>query len=105
MPTTNPKRTLSEAELRVLQTHWEWAGQYAMFSLIICLLIMGGAFAMLESLGVEERARTPALILLATMILINVVWRAAGALAGRIELIYLAQRDHGSTPYSDIERR
>jgi hypothetical protein len=78
---------LSPAQLAILRTHWEWAGRYAMVSSVLCVVIMGGAFAIFEMLGVEERARTPSLVLLATLILINVVWRAVGALAGRIALI------------------
>jgi hypothetical protein len=78
---------LSPEQLAILQAHWEWAGRYAIISIILCVLIMGGAFAVFEVLGVDERARTPSLLLLATLILINVVWRAAGALAGRIELL------------------
>jgi hypothetical protein len=77
---------LSPAELAILRAHWEWAGRYALISTIICVLILGGAFATFEFIGVDERARTPSLLLLATLILINVVWRAAGALAGRIAL-------------------
>lgn len=52
---------------------------------------MAGAFALFEYTGMDDRARTPALILLATMILINVVWRAAATIAGRIELIVTEQ--------------
>ena len=85
MPENRSQPDLSPEDLRILRAHWEWAGRHAMFSIVIGLLIMGGTFAIFEYLGVEEKARTPSLILLATLILINVVWRAVGALAGRIE--------------------
>ena len=52
-------------------------------------MILGGAFAIFEYTGADERARTPAIILLATMILINVVWRAAAQLTARIELMLI----------------
>jgi hypothetical protein len=52
-------------------------------------VILGGAFAIFEYTGADERARTPAIILLATMILINVVWRAAAQLTARIELMLI----------------
>lgn len=81
------RSSLSAEDLRILQAHWEWVGQYAMLSIVIALMIMGGAFAMFEYLGVDDKARTPSLVLLATLILINVIWRAAGAVAGRIELM------------------
>jgi hypothetical protein len=58
----------------------------------------GRPFANFEYLAVEEKARTPSLILFAALILINVVWRAVGALAGRIEPMLQSTPidDHGS---------
>jgi hypothetical protein len=70
------------------------------FSLVACFVILGGALAVFEYTGLEERARTPALILLATMILINVVWRAVASLAGRIE-----QRPRGARVGQGAARR
>ena len=90
-----PTAGLSPEEQRVVRAHWEWAGRYAMYSIVMCVLIMGGAFAIFDYSGAEEKARTPSLILLATLILINVVWRAVGALAGRIELIFRAKSGNG----------
>jgi hypothetical protein len=90
-----PRPSLSPKERRIVRARWEWAGQYAMFSIVMCVLIMGGAFAIFDDLGAEEKARTPSLILLATLILINVFWRAVGALAGRIELIFRVKSGNG----------
>lgn len=86
-----PTPGFSLEEKRILRAHWEWAGRYAMYSIVMCVLIMSGAFAIFDYLGAEEKARIPSLILLATLILINVVWRAVGALAGRMELILRAK--------------
>ena len=96
MPVSRTRPPLSERELRILRAHWEWSSRYIVFSLVACFAILGGALAMFEMAGIEDRARTPALILLATMILINVIWRAAAALAGRIELMLLEHRLGGS---------
>ena len=99
-----PQADLSDEEVRILQAHWAWTSQYAMFSIMIGLMIMGGAFVIFEYLGVEEKARTPSLILLATLILINVIWRAAGALAGRIELMLRNRPTDVSKTRGDDER-
>lgn len=55
-----------------------------------------GAFAIFEYLGIDDRARIPSLVLLATLIVINVVWRALDARAGRVELIVRAKSVGGS---------
>ena len=93
VPQSSPH--LSEAELQVLRKHWEWSSRYIVLSLVLCFAIMGVAFGTFEYTGMDERARTPALILLATMILINVIWRAVATMAGRIELMLL-ERDGGA---------
>jgi hypothetical protein len=69
MPTPNGRQRLSERELQVLRAaHGEWASRFIIYSLVAC-------FAILDYTRADDRARIPALILLATMILINVVWR------------------------------
>ena len=93
MPAPNGRQRLSERELQVLRAHGEWASRFIIYSLVACFVILGGAFAIVDYIGVDDRARIPALILLATMILINVVWRAAAEVTGRIELM-LAKRDN-----------
>jgi hypothetical protein len=50
---------------------------------------MGGAFAIFELTGIDERARTPSLILLAAVSHISVIWLAVAAMAGGIELMLL----------------
>lgn len=56
-----------------MRARWEWAGRYATVSIVIGRLIVGGAFAIFDYTGADERARTPSLILLATLIFINVI--------------------------------
>jgi hypothetical protein len=88
-PVSRPRQTFSERELQIFRAHGEWASHFIVYSLVACFVILGGAFAIFEYTGADERARTPALILLATMILINVVWRAAAQLTARIELMLI----------------
>lgn len=101
MPVSPSRQTLSERDLQIFRSHGEWASRFIAYSLVACFVILGGAFAIFEYTGADDRARTPALILLATMILINVVWRAAAQLAGRIELMLMNRNGNES----DASRR
>ncbi len=76
-----------------MRAHWEWAGRYALFWIIVTVVIFGGIFLLMDQLGADENVRTQSLILLATVTLLNAIWRAVGALAARIELM-LAGQDH-----------
>jgi len=83
--------TLTPEELRVVRAHWEWAGRYAMFWIVVTLLIFGGIYAMLDFLSVDENVRTQSLVLLTAITLVNAIWRAVGALAARSELMSKVQ--------------
>jgi hypothetical protein len=98
-PVSRRRQTFSERELQIFRAHGEWASNFIVYSLVACFVILGGAFAIFEYTGADERARTPALILLATMILINVVWRAAAQLTARIELMLIVRI--GSQPHAN----
>jgi hypothetical protein len=91
MPNPRSRQTLSKRELQIFRSHGEWASRFIVYSLVACFVILGGAFAIFEYTGADERARTPSLILLATMIVINVIWRAAAEVAARIELMLMAR--------------
>jgi hypothetical protein len=93
MPDARSKQPLSERELQVFRAHGEWSSRFIAYSLIVCFVSMGRALTIFEYTGTDERARTPALVLLATMILINVVWRAASAVTSRIELMLIDRSD------------
>jgi hypothetical protein len=80
------KRDLSAEEMRVLREHWEWGGRYAMFWIIFTIVIFGGAHLLFDYLGTDERVRVLAFIFLSTLVLVNAIWRAAGALAARLDL-------------------
>jgi hypothetical protein len=80
------KRDLSAEEMRVLREHWEWGGRYAMLWIIFTIVIFGGAHLLFDYLGTDERVRVLAFIFLSTLVLVNAIWRAAGALAARLDL-------------------
>jgi len=93
-PVSRPRQTFSERELQIFRAHQEWASHFIVYSLVACFVI-----AIFEYTGADERARTPALILLATMILINVMWREAAELTARIELMLIDRI--GSQPHAN----
>ena len=82
----SPKNLTPEEE-RAIREHWQWAGRHAMVWIIGTILIFGGVLAMLEFAGADQALRVESLVLLAAVTVVNVVWRAAGALAARFELI------------------
>jgi hypothetical protein len=83
---------MSPEELRILRKHWEWSGRYAMLWIIVTIIIFGGAFVMLDIVGVAERVQTPSFILLLAITTVNAIWRAAGVLAARIEVMLVTKR-------------
>jgi hypothetical protein len=84
---------LTPEQLRIVRAHWEWAGGYALFWIVVTLLIFGAVYGVLDYLGADEGMRTQALIILATITLVNAIWRATGALAARIELMSKTKHD------------
>jgi len=61
--------------------------RYAMLWVIVTVIIFGGIFIMLDILGAGERLEVPSLILLLAITTVNAIWRAAGVLAARIEML------------------
>lgn len=82
---------LSPGQREIVRAHWEWAGGYALLWIVVTIMIFG-IFLMREYSGVDENVRTQSLVLLATITIVNAIWRAAGALAARIESILTRQR-------------
>jgi hypothetical protein len=80
-----------------MRAHWEWAGRYAMFWIFVTIVIFGGFFFLFDLFGFNESLRTQCLVLLATITIVNAIWRAAGVLAARIELMLMTKRDHHSS--------
>jgi membrane-anchored glycerophosphoryl diester phosphodiesterase (GDPDase) len=87
-------KEMSSEERRIIRAHWEWAARYALLWIIVSVLIFSGILFMFDYLDVDESVRTPSLVLLATITIVNTIWRAAGVLAARIELMLSARQDH-----------
>ena len=83
----------SPEEQRILRAHWEWSGRYAMLWIIVTIIIFGGTFAMLDIVDAGERVQVPSLILLLAITTVNAIWRAAGVLAARIEIMLMTKRN------------
>ncbi|HJZ31985.1 MAG TPA: hypothetical protein VKF35_12800 [Hyphomicrobiaceae bacterium] len=78
---------ISPEEWRILRAHCEWSARYAMLWIIVTVIIFGGIFIMLDIVGAGERVEVPSLILLLAITTVNAIWRAAGVLAARIEML------------------
>jgi hypothetical protein len=89
-PSSSSKKLTAE-EKRVMSIHWEWAGGYALIWIVVTVLIFGGIFLLLDYAGASESAKTQSLVLLATISVVNAIWRAVGLLAARIELMLKQQ--------------
>lgn len=83
---SSPSRTLTPEQLRLVRAHWKWAGGYAMFWIVVTVAIFAGVLLILDYFGADDAVRTQSLLLLTAVTLINAIWRAAGALAARIDL-------------------
>ena len=80
------KRELSSDEIQIFRERWEWGGNYAVLWIIVTIVIFGGAHAMFDYVDADDRIRVPAFVLLSTLIIVNAIWRAVGALAARLAL-------------------
>jgi hypothetical protein len=80
---------LTPEQQRIVRSNWEWAGRYALFWIIVTLFIFGATFAVLDYGNASEGVRIQSFVLLATITLVNAIWRAVGALAARIELMLI----------------
>jgi len=89
---TPSSNLMSPEDLQILRKHWEWSGRYAMLWIIVTIIIFGGAFVILDIVGVAERVRIPSFILLLAITTVNAIWRAAGVLATRIEVLLVTKR-------------
>jgi hypothetical protein len=80
---------LTSEEQRIMRSNWEWAGRHALFWIIITLVIFGAIFAVLDYGNATEGVRVQSFVLLATITLLNAIWRAVGLLAARTELMLI----------------
>ena len=80
---------LTPEQQRIVRSNWEWAGRYALFWIIVALVIFGAIFAVLDYGNASESVRIQSFVLLATITLLNAIGRAVGALAARTELMVI----------------
>jgi hypothetical protein len=80
---------LTPEQQQIIRSNWEWAGRYALFWTIVTLFIFGAIFAVLDYGNASESVRIQSFVLLATITLLNAIWRAVGLLAARIELMLI----------------
>ena len=91
---SSPSKKLTPEQESIIRAHWEWAGGYAKFWIIVTVLLFGGVFLAFDYFGADDSVRIQSVVLLATIILVNAIWRAVGALAARIDLMLKAGQDH-----------
>ena len=91
---SSPSKKLTPEQESIIRAHWEWAGGYAKFWIIVTVLLFGGVFLAFDYFGADDSVRIQSVVLLATIILVNAIWRAVGALAARIDLMSKARQDH-----------
>jgi hypothetical protein len=87
-------KKLTPEQESIMRAHWEWAGGYAKFWIIATVLLFGGIFLAFDYFGADDSVRLQSVVLLATIILVNAIWRAVGALAARIDLMSKTRQDH-----------
>ena len=87
-------KKLTPEQESIVRAHWEWAGGYAKFWIIVTVALFGGIFLAFDYFGAYDSVRIQSVVLLATIILVNAIWRAVGALAARIDLISKTRQDH-----------
>jgi hypothetical protein len=77
---------LSEAQ-RIANTreHLSWSYRFALFWLVLSLVIFGGAFALAGLEEMSEASRTLMFVMLGTIIVISAVWQAVGFTLTRLE--------------------
>ena len=80
------KKEIPPEEARILREHWEWGGRYALLWIVFTIVIFGGAHILFEYLGADPQARVLSFVFLATLVVVNTIWRAVGALAARLEI-------------------
>lgn len=76
-------------EVTIVREHIRWARTYAIFWFAMCVLIFGAADAMAEFFGLSAELRAPLFLMLGTIIVVNVVWQAAGLMIIRLEKVVL----------------
>ena len=78
-----------DRRLTDIREHMRWARTYALYWLVMCLVLFGGAYAIAEFTELAVELRVPLLLMVGTIIVVNAVWQAAGLTIIRLEQIVL----------------
>jgi hypothetical protein len=95
-------KKLTPEQESILRAHWEWAGGYAKFWIIVTVLLFGGMFLAFDYFGADDSVRIHSIVLLATIILVNAIWRAVGALAAHLDLMSKRRQDHDKLRLTNV---
>lgn len=78
---------LDPERVRILRLHKTWANGLTVLWQLIVLPLFGAIYFLFEQAGMSSAERDGALILLATMVLVAVVWQAVGLGVARIDML------------------
>jgi hypothetical protein len=81
-----------ERGIASLREHMAWARTYAIYWLVVCLAVFGGAYAIAEVIGLAPELRTPLFIMVGTIIVVNTIWQAAALMMIRLQEVVLPRR-------------
>jgi hypothetical protein len=81
---------LSEpARIANAREHNSWSRQFALFWLVLSLVVFGGTYALAEASEISNTNRLLMFVMLGTIILTSAVWQAAGLALTRLENLIL----------------
>lgn len=66
-----------------------WSHRFALFWLVLSLVLFGGAYALAEISDMSEASRTLMFVMLGAIIVTNAIWQAAGLALARLENVIL----------------
>jgi hypothetical protein len=73
----------------IVREHMSWGHRFALFWLMLCLVIFGGAYALAEMGAVAAVDRPLLFIMLGTIIITSAVWQTAALALARVENLIL----------------
>lgn len=89
---------IDEPRLTIIREHMGWARTYAIYWLVMCMVVFGAAYGIAEMIDISTELRAPLLVMLGTIIIVNAVWQAAGLMMVRLEQVILPRVRPGMAP-------
>ena len=77
----------------VLAAHKKWADAWSLVSFALVMAVFGMVYFLFERTNEPAANRIQAFILLATVVIVIVLWQAAGAVVARLELLLEGRSD------------